>query len=218
MDDSLSIFLSPTISLTLLFTCLQNPATHPTSQGSDTAHPKLKPFFFFSQSCSSPSAPSLGARHHQPPTFQATHHCYRQLSPLWCFTPNQIIKQILTRHPERFTNPPHSYQYAPGSAITSLGLDCCYKPPSGLADSCHDPKICPPPWAWTNGSWRKAVCENTGMWHQPPRWERQNSCLSPSQMTKKMSHLTRQDSRASSAWIWPWCLKPGFISRRSPRP
>lgn len=101
-----------------------------------------------------------------------TSHCYRQLSPLWCFTPNQIIKQILTRHPEWFTNPPHSYQYAPGSAITSLGLDCCYKPPSGLADSCHDPKICPPPWAWTNGRWRKAVCENTGMWHQPPCWER----------------------------------------------
>ena len=32
---------------------------------------------------------------------------------------------------------------------------------------------------------------------------------------KKMSHLARQDSRPSSAWISPWCLEPGYISRSS---
>lgn len=78
---------------TLLLTCLQNPAIHPTPQGfkhstskTGTILSPLPKLFLFSAWYPTSSATN-------PPSY--TSHCYHQLSPLWCLTANHIYQASL---------------------------------------------------------------------------------------------------------------------------
>lgn len=212
-DDSLSPLLSPAIScdpgpsLYLLTESCHSPSQscrHGTCKtGTIILHlPKL--FVFYSLlSISSYPCPKLPIS--------------LLLSTLRSDVSQQVmpIKQILTLPHERFMNLPRPHQHSLGSAITNLCLTVAITPHLVLLNhvttlksiprSDYGPRGADQGWLWGHG------CV-----HSPcTRWNTKLRFFTFTGDTKKMSHLTRQASRPSSAGSSLGSLSWLYIPRRS---